>query len=114
MKYKPIRCFLTGNALPPKSELTVKGCFGLENDGFPTLRESEQSHRKCATQHRKKPGTASEISKIPKSSVFKQTGSCMFADLYPVSSLRLSNRKTVCLFVMVQKPPLFRPILESG
>ena len=32
MKYKPIRCFLTGNALPQKSELTVKGCFGLEDE----------------------------------------------------------------------------------
>ncbi len=32
MKRKPIRRFPTGNAPPPKSTLTVKGCSGLEGE----------------------------------------------------------------------------------
>lgn len=32
MKHKPIRRFPTGNAPPQKSTLTVKGCFGLEDE----------------------------------------------------------------------------------
>ncbi len=32
MKRRPIRRFPTGNAPPQKSTLTVKGCFGLEDE----------------------------------------------------------------------------------